>query len=382
MSVAVIFALILAFIFLMIRKNDHRYGIFSFMGCGVLAWIRPELAFVFAFALIGIYIYKVIQKAHTFISTAQIICAILIPLSIFIGSIPFFINNSMVTGDPLLPPYAFMVERGGSTDQSSLNSLSEIPIEDKQSNTQKQYSLITFIFKYFKPKWDTILQDIGKILFAPTSGMIGVFAICPLFFIGIALLVLRTVIHPLKSKNCFYNEIIICLIAIIAVFIAYFSDFHGMIISEGIGPDMRYLSPVYIPGGLLGLLILRESPLFQIQNKILFRQTVCTLLILTPVIFLGLLFLPPFGGGFSGFTQFTTLGVVILSVLFLLLQIIQCYLKPSLLINRLTFALILALPLTWNIILVIMFSVTRSNGYPFWLPVLEHIYNIFIIPVG
>jgi hypothetical protein len=38
---------------------------------------------------------------------------------------------------------------------------------------------------------------------------------------------------------------------IAAILFAYVRSWPGLSVSEGIGPDMRYLSPLYLPAGYL-----------------------------------------------------------------------------------------------------------------------------------
>jgi len=382
MLVALIFALILASLFIMAKRNDFRYAVFPFSGCGLLAWVRPELAFMFFLATICIYFWVFPNILNKFLSNRQLLIALLIPFSVLIGSVPFFINNVIITGDPLTPSYISMVEIGDGPITIENQIQNEIPIKKKREVGQSLTHLISVIQKYFQPEWSTFLPDTGRIFFAPISGMISIFAICPLFLIGISMLIIRKFFNHLMVKTTHIKEIIICLIAIFVVLISYINDFHGLNISEGIGPDLRYLSPLYIPGGLLGLITLKESFQYQNESSKLLKRTIVTILIATPILFTGILLMSPYGGGYLGYTTFISISVYFLSLGFLLFQIFQKYVKVPSWTNQITLALILSLPLTWNIILVIIFSVTRGNGYPFWLPVVERLFEFFIIPVG
>ncbi len=385
MLTAVIFAGIIATLFLIVKKDDLKYGILTFCGCGLLAWVRPELAFVFTICCLFFYYGYLFRKKSTLSDKRKFAILFLIPLVLLIGSLPFFINNNIITGDPLKPVFIYMESGTVVQDNTAKSVFTDIKSDTvNQDNTirSNDKSLLPYILTYFSPKWETFCSDLFHVLFNPISGMIGVFAICPLFLLSIGLFILNRIIPVFKKTEGWNLEVLICIASILSVFITYISGLHGLIISEGIGPDMRYLSPLYIPGGLIGLIALYQISELTKNSCNLLKYSIISLVIGSPLIFIGLILYSPYNGSFFGFTKFISYLVYILITIFLLILIInrKISLPKSFLYS--TLFLILIMPVVWNLIIVVLFSITRGYGYEFWLPALQWLYDLFLIPVG
>jgi hypothetical protein len=103
-ATAAVFAVMLYFFVCYLRSRNFRDGACGFFSIGILAWIRPEVGFC-AFLCLGLFfiadsILRVRQKQDTPRSGITHISAILFTA---IGSIPFFINNLVISGNPLVP---------------------------------------------------------------------------------------------------------------------------------------------------------------------------------------------------------------------------------------------------------------------------------------
>ena len=92
---------------------------------------------------------------------------------------------------------------------------------------------------------------------------------CPLVVIALVAFILwykKILDVPEKDRDLY----LIFLILGFAAIFSYLPKLGAMNISLGILPDMRYLSPAYIPFGILSVLILSRTPV--LKNP---RQMVC-----------------------------------------------------------------------------------------------------------
>jgi hypothetical protein len=174
--------------------------------------------------------------------------------------------------------------------------------------------------------------------------------------------------------------LILCFLMVIAVILTYLNRFQGLNTSEGVGPDVRYFSPMYIPGGFIGLLSMkywRVSPL-TISPGFCFG----TLVIGAPLVIIVLLFFQPFGGGISQFNA-------VLSIISLILSLFLCLLfagserRGSLSTPlHLNYLLVLIVPLAWQIMLIFLYSIAKFDAYSYWIPLTGYFFAGFFTPVG
>lgn len=383
----VVFSFIAYFFIQYLREDSWKNAFCSFLSAGILVWVRPELGITTCGCLFFYYVtdFFLHRKKEIGIALKQM----LVPIAaIMIGSVPFFLNNWFITGNPILPIFIAYAE---DLTGSEIPILTENPIVQTSSPGSSiplpspvsgdSINPVSVLLSYFSPHWDTLIHDIVLLFFTPESGMMGIIGMTPLFLVGMAIIPLiwfwkRDILT--KNDTRIWGLIIIL---IIAVLIAYIRDFSGMVVSEGIGPDMRYLTPIYIPAGILGLYgIFFSLNTFDLKKFSIYSIILCS--IFSPLFILLLLIIQPLGGGFIEYTYTLSLCGTItagLVLLYLLSSIVRKKILPGV---TFSISLLCAFPLSWQLMMVFLFSITKFNGYPFWLPIVEHIYSLFIIPVG
>ena len=237
------------------------------------------------------------------------------------------------------------------------------------------------IIKYFAPNPLTEWSDPISILFFPINGVImGLLPLTPLFLLGILLFPLLLLTTQVSLSSTDKNLIFLCICIIIGVFLAYTRNLNGLHTSEGIGPDVRYLVPIYIPGGIIGIIGLKyiNVDISRIPLKIF----IPSILVISPVIILLLLIFQPLGGGIMQFNLVLSVISLMLCII-LFLQILffknkEWYNKTA----SINYLLMISIPLAWQIILIFLFSLGRFDGYSYWIPLTEQIFTNFITPVG
>ena len=157
---------------------------------------------------------------------------------------------------------------------------------------------------------------------------------------------------------------------IVAVFLAYIRVFPGLSTSQGIIPDIRYLSPAYIPIGLLGTVslftLLDREPV-----KELFKKYLIIAIVLVPATILALLLFHPFGGLYLGFSLFFMLAVYSFIALVFAGWLGWRYGIVPFRYLVLATRILLAIPLAWQMMMVFLYSAEKYNHYPFWVPIVE-----------
>ena len=313
--------------------------------------------------------------------------SLLIPVMSLIGGIPFFINNYIISGNPLYPIYLrYEMNLISSVSQNTTNSgVSNITSQALSSTAGDGIygisSIITLLQRYYSINTSTILSGFKGILFVPENGGFSIAAVCPFFLIGIILLIIiyiwkRQVFSPKDTK-----KITILILFILIMFIAYIKYIPTLHISEGIGPDIRYLSPLYVPANLLGFYCLYKIKALYTCSTML-KSSIACLIIIPPTLIIGLLTLQPFGGGYYVFNELLSIISYILSGILLISCIIQIAGYNTRWLNSIIFPILISTPMAWQIMLVFLFSLSKYNGYSFWLPITEQIFNTFFIPIS
>ena len=161
-----------------------------------------------------------------------------------------------------------------------------------------------------------------------------------------------------------------------------------MNISSGILPDMRYLSPAYIPFGMLSILILSRTPVLKKPREMVSNVLVAGLVI-TPVLFLLMIVVHPFGAINEGYMLFFKVAVVAELIFAIALMVLVRSVMPNapLLLRLLPWSLVLLMitVFTFQLVLVFIFGViVKMNGYPLWIPLLREgfrtVFSVTIIP--
>jgi hypothetical protein len=305
-------------------------------------------------------------------------------LLFFLGFLPFFITNYFFSGNPFFSlHFRYMPELTGITDRIIVNATNSLEVTSTGvlSSGFSFQQLISFILKYYSPNITTLYSDLKGILFFSDNGSMPIVALTPLLVLGLfSLLIIIT--HKRKISEIDLKLSIYALFLILGILLAYLRALHSLQISEGIAPDIRYLSSIYLPAGIIGLLTMKYWKYNLIDNNI-WKKSILILFIGVPIALILLLILQPFGGGFFYFNYTISLCsfclLIILLIQFIIMEFFNKWYSTLITSNLL---LLMILSLTWQILVVFLFALARFDGYTYWLPMSEVFINSFIVPVS
>lgn len=379
MLVACCFALVVYFFVDYLTHQRFFTAVFGFICLGLLTWARPEVGF-FTFLICTVYylifqVYLLKKESINGITLGKNTLAILFT---GIGVLPLLINNAAVTGNPFTP--TFLVTRIAPTSSIDVSSIISSHISSGliQTGTSPGYmagGVFSTLANYFSIQWRTLIPDLFGVLVNPASGNMSFLAVCPLALFALVL----PFLHLSGKKRMSLDETLIPLFLFImgvAVFVAYLPSLHTMNTDGGIVPDIRYLTPVYIPAGLLGVMGI-TSLYKKFSGKLMVVRLVASVLIITPVFLLSLMILQPFGGYYSGYTLFFK-SCIALTLALCLGTLIFSKSRQKMMIFSWLLVILLAIPFAWQVMMLFLYSVGKFNGYPFWIPLVEHFYNSVI----
>jgi hypothetical protein len=351
-------------------KKIH-YCFFSFLCIGILAWDRPEIGlFLLTFLLIGMFPFFVKQLVATK-EIRNIGYFLFLPFCAALGALPLFLNNYIVSNNPLIPVYS--VWSIGINSSSAINPY--ISTNSSLNMIGSLASLLNMSLNWITPTSGASNYDLIRILFLPESGSVGLLILVPIFLIG--LVSLPSVLK--KRPLCFnYNEsflILLLFLMSIGIIITYIKSFPILNSDAGIFPDVRYLSPIYLLLNLIGLIIISKCSLLCHRIQSLFAYTATFFFLLLPFSLLLYFLSAHQNNQYANLSSSVSLGMLIaiiciLTIYSALIYGIQCnnLLKkvlPALL------GLSLILPLIWQILTIFIMSIIGSGiatGYTYWLP--------------
>jgi len=377
MLVAFLFAILILFFLRYFRYHRYYDAASGFIAIGLLTWARPEMGlFTFLFSTAYFLIICFQQSCgngeilQSFLKKASAVL-FLVP-----GIAPFLVNNYIVTGNPFFPTFFIKRTIGQvpSLVNESIESGSALVRETVVQNATTLGEVVGIAVSFFTFSPAKVLLALPQVFLRPESGNMSLVAVCPL-----AVFALVTVILIIQKKVSLETNplLIYCLMMVIAVFIAYIRVIPGLSTSGGIVPDMRYLSPAYIPVGLLGTFslftFLRHEP-----AKVLMKKYIILAIVLVPVMILGLIIFRPFGGLYLGFSLFFMLAIYSFIAL-VFAAWVGC--RRGIVPYRylvLAILILLIIPLAWQMMMVFLYSVGKYNHYPFWIPIVEEFFTTFI----
>jgi hypothetical protein len=360
-----------------IKTDEYWYLPLAYLFSGLLAWTRPEVAFWMFILTCSICGYTLIRYRRQDRPGYHPLAVLFSPLFTVIGALPFFLNNLLITKNMLLPVASINIEEGAVSHVVN-TSVSLLPVTHVESPLSV---IITHLPGIPQSPVET-LSDLAGIFFFPANGSIGVFALVPLFLVmaiiaGILLVWKKTLLSSEEKKF-----ISLSLLIALAVFLAYSSMLHIMNTHRGEVPDMRFLSPAYLPLMVIGLILLKkvdilpENPADSVKRIFL----VCSAGLVISIVFLPMAyafikqtdFFPPFEKFFSLYI----LAVVLLATGTILSCIVTRH--KAMICEYLVF-LLCSLPFFWqvNLILILRY-LNNSSGYIFWIPVVRVIYDMII----
>jgi hypothetical protein len=229
-------------------------------------------------------------------------------------------------------------------------------------------------------------SDLAGIFFYPQTGNVSIFAIVPLFLV----MVLSMGIFLVYRKTRFSTEerkfIALFLLIALTIFLAYVNTIHILNTDQGIVPDIRYLSPIYLPLTLVGLILLKktdilpENPADCITRLVLVAGVgLVILIILLPVAYAPtavttslLLIRPHIGKFFSLYS----LAIVLLATGAILYSE---FVKRKSMISEYLLYLLCSLPFFWQVNETLALrTFSGFAGHIFWIPVIRVIHDWFV----
>jgi hypothetical protein len=384
MATAFVFSLILLFLIRYLKTRCLKDAAVGFFFIGILAWVRPEVGFS-AFLCFSIFIIvdNFLRMCRGIQSTKDEIIHSITPLATLLGAVPFFVNNLIISGNPLTP--AFLVEE---KIKNNAELVQIVPVDQSinisQSVTTNPLAigndLLGTIGHFFFSVSPNPGSDIYGILFFPASQSMGLFLVSPLALLTLLLLPLIYFLVKDDKNHRRIELVIFLLIASCVVILAYLHNLNGLNASHGIGPDIRYLSPLYLPIILLSLVLLERTILFAHPKKLVTYSLILGFT-LVPIILVAIMLIYPAVD--RNISEFLTLFKILIPFeVIMSLGITVGYhfahRKPDWITDLLLPILVITV-LAWQITMVfLLLPVTKFNGYPQWLPIVESLYNIIL----
>lgn len=380
--VAALVAAVILFMVRYVRYGGFREAALGFALIGLLAWARPEVGLTVFLTTVAYYTLHILVSSRRSSDSGGFVHSFAAPLFTLIGAVPLLLNNFYVTGNPLVPAF-YVYEKqltqiaadpgAGVIGADAIGNISQ-SVPAPSGGLEGFFNVVT---NHFAPSWSTLFGDIVGILFAPESGNMSLVAVSPL--IVFALIALPLVFWRYPERFNRTDRMLVLLLASVgvAIWLAYLRSLHGLNTSHGIIPDIRYLVPFYLPAGILGLFAVRKL-LEDTRTRI---GAVCSILaatLITPLLILSIMIFQPYGGAYLGYTTFFShLTYVVLSVTLvsLITQFLGIMRKGWIYI---AIAMLIAVPLGWQIMMLFLYSIAKFNGYELWIPVVEAFYSNWI----
>lgn len=400
--------------------SDESYhnAALSFVMIGLLAWARPEVGFAVFIAAAAFYLILHLRRWH--ISggdTKDLITSLTAPVWTIAGAFPFMINNQIVIGNPLIPSFyiyrnpdlaapARQAASGPGADQGITEATYQVSagadwgvsgmfeqaggmILTGLTHTifpiiMAPFSEMTGFFRmvrsYLAPDLQTLPADLFGVFIAPETGHISLIAVSPLILI--ALLIIPLLFWKKSEAFSLLDRKLIILFGAIglAVMMVYLRSFHIMNTDVGIVPEMRYLTPLYLPAGLLALYAFRKT--FPVsESKRLAILTLVTVLCLVPLLVLFIATGPFANRYFTTISFFSIMTYGILAIALLLLRTRASgktktyHLTGKSMLPPIVIALLAVFPLGWQLTMTFLYGTLKFDGYTFWIPLTEIIHE-------
>lgn len=377
-----LFSLVLLFFIRFARSGSARDLAPGFVSIGLLAWVRPEFAIsVFFFGIIATLIMGFIEYFRGDASVRTVATHLACIPATIIGAIPFILNNLYVTGSPLIPSmYIYSRPSLVQVSAASESAVTSTAAAAGVAQTAQSSGIFDVFFGQIGSRFGqispSILPDMVRVFFAPETGHISVIAVCPLLFLALLLIPVLLVFHKKEFSKEEKRIILFLGLFALSVVFGYITYFDMMNTDGGITPDMRYIAPIYLPAALIGLIGI--SSIVHTKYKKLALGTLLGAAVLAPSLIILMILIQPYGGLYPGMTRFLMnliyLALGITTVL-VVLTLREKKWEPYLLI---ALSLMVILPFVWQMMMVVLYSVAKFNGYSFWIPAVDALYNHII----
>ena len=236
----------------------------------------------------------------------------------------------------------------------------------------------TLVGQYTLPP-DTLLSGLCGAFFEPVrAGSAAFFQVSPLSFFGVLLAgavgyaLLRHRPTGIDSRDA--RLLAFFALAAALVVLTYANSLPGMPASPGIVPDMRYLSPAYLPMLVIGVYALKHAGLDGDGVGEALRTLFWLAVIDLPLIFIVLQIIS--GQNQGGQVMFiTTLTYIFLAgTAVLYVAVLAKRASPHLLAYAVP--VLMFFPLAWELVVDFRFATACWEGYHFWIPVVQYVWYI------
>lgn len=360
------------FFFSSTLSNQKGYKWFTlFMLTGLLCWSRPEFGFFILTGLIIWYLFSFIstKSGRIVIKLDNLKNKFLAVPGCVIGLCPFFLNNFLVTGNPIIPPQYLYVISGKNSAISAI----ALDTEYSTSFLTKIFSYLEQVFLFFSPNIENIVIDGLGILFSPVNNGVGILFICPIILPALLYGLLNFRSYKMKYPVPIRQMLIFSALISVLTVIAYLRVIHGSTVSPGILPDMRYFSPLYLPMGIISVLLL--SPIISVKPERWLKYILLSVVVFAPILVIGTIVALPHGVTYNMYVHFFMRILLILLLVLFGLAAFNKKFWSSDGIFPIIFSFLLMIPSAFQFLHLIIYSIGKSNGYYFWLPVLEYLFS-------
>jgi hypothetical protein len=383
MATAAVFALVLYFFVCYVQARMFRDAACGFFLVGILAWIRPELGFSALFCMglwfIADNLWRFRQKTVT--ARAGIIACTAV-LFTAAGSVPLLINNLLTTGNPLVPPLLLEHSVRHGATAVIVAPIAPVASAGRHVVTMDPFTVIgnfgANLGNYVFSITPNPLADLSGILFFPATGGMGFFFVVPFALLAIVLSAFLVTRKKTGERTVLVNRehVLLLLVTAFTVLLPYLHNLHGLNTDFGIMPDIRYLSPAYLPVTLLSLMVLKKTVLLE-RPEILVKKICLSGLLSIPLLYLVMMMtnLRWIRDPTHIFLLFTTLICLEVFAVAMLAIFYHSTGRPADSVSDLGIILLVLTLLVWQLMTVFLGYPSKFNGYTFWVPGVDTLYH-------
>lgn len=297
---------------------------------GLMLWVRTEVGVFVLVAFVVLLLTYRMPMTHMIAGIGIAGCS----------TIPFFVNNWLVSGNVLTPP--FLMANAAKYTGDVVDHTATFGV-----------TALTHIPQYFNP------IDGLKILLMPASGAVG------LTVFGIAIIAL---IALLRRPDTIERDMLTLVGFGVASF-TYYLVFCGfqMHTDTGIMPDIRYASAAYAPLTLAALVLLTR--IYSFDGRVGMRTILVGTLVAVPTTLIILLLVPVFGASYPQFNHLINLALMGMVGI----TVVGMRRNPQLGVSLIAITLIV-----WQLVMCFVYGDIKVNGYPY-LPVVDWLHNLMFV---
>jgi len=311
-------------------SRTSGYLVPAAISAGLMLWVRTEVGVFVLVAFVVLLLTYRMPMTHMIAGIGIAGCS----------TIPFFVNNWLVSGNVLTPP--FLMANAAKYTGDVVDHTATFGV-----------TALTHIPQYFNP------IDGLKILLMPASGAVG------LTVFGIAIIAL---IALLRRPDTIDRDMLTLVGFGVASF-TYYLVFCGfqMHTDTGIMPDIRYASAAYAPLTLAALVLLTR--IYSFDGRVGMRTILVGTLVAVPTTLIILLLVPVFGASYPQFNHLINLALMGMVGI----TVVGMRRNPQLGVSLIAITLIV-----WQLVMCFVYGDIKVNGYPY-LPVVDWLHNLMFV---